>query len=252
MSITVHALYRHPVKGLSPEALEATTLAPGQGLPGDRRYALAHGSTAFDPAAPQWLAKSHFLMLAKNPRLAALTTRWIESTNTLTIERDGRQVAYADLSSPIGRTRIADFFAAYLRDEVRGAPRVVEAEDHMFSDHKEKVVSILNLASLRDLERVAGRGLDVRRFRGNVVIDGAPAWSEFDWVEKEITLGGARLWVKKRIDRCPATSADPDTGTVDINLPLTLRKGFGHIDFGIYARVIEGGEVRLGDELRVE
>jgi uncharacterized protein YcbX len=223
-----------------------TTLTPGEVIPGDRRYALAHGNTPFDPAKPEWLPKHNFVMLARNPSLAALTTRWIEVANTLTIERKGRHVARGDLSTTAGRAVIADFIGAYLKDEVRGTPHLVEAPGHMFSDHKNKVLSLITQASLDDLERVVGHPVDPRRFRANVLIEGPAAWEEFSWVDQEITLGGARLKVTQRINRCPATSANPDSGKVDENIPRTLKSAFGHIHFGIYAEVIEGGEVALG------
>lgn len=243
----IDALWRYPVKGLSPEALPRTTLSPGEPIPGDRRYAVAHGNTPFDPAAPEWLPKHNFLMLAKNPALAALTTRWIEVAHTLTIERNGRQVARGDLTTPVGRAMIAEFLGAYLKDSVRGTPHLVEAKGHMFSDHKNKVLSLFSAASLHDLERVTGQALDPRRFRANMMISGPQPWEEFRWIGRELRIGQARLKITQRIDRCPATSANPETGKVDINIPRALKAGFGHIDFGVYAEVIEGGDIALGD-----
>jgi uncharacterized protein YcbX len=243
----VEALWRYPVKGLSPEPLTQTIALAGEGLPGDRRYALAHGNTPFDPAKPEWLPKHNYIMLARNPALAALTTRWIEVAQTLTIERKGRQVARGDLSTPVGRAMIAEFIGAYLKDEVRGTPHLVEAPGHMFSDHKNKVLSLFSRASLHDLERVVGEPLDPRRFRANVMVDGVAAWEEFSWVGREITIGGARLRITERIDRCPATSVHPDNGKVDINIPRALKGGFGHIHFGVYAEVIEGGAMAVED-----
>ena len=66
MGFSVDQIYRYPVKGLSPEKLARTTLVAGQGIAGDRRFAIAHGSTMFDAEAPAWMPKHNFLMLAKN------------------------------------------------------------------------------------------------------------------------------------------------------------------------------------------
>ena len=68
-------------------------------------------------------------------------------------------------------------------------------------------------------------------------------------MDKDITVGGVRLRVTKRIDRCAATSVDPARGVSDHNIPQTLRKSFGHIDFGVYARVVTEGEITVGDGL---
>ena len=40
MPITISAIYRYPVKGLSPEKLQSATLTPGRCLPYDRRFAI--------------------------------------------------------------------------------------------------------------------------------------------------------------------------------------------------------------------
>ena len=70
----IAGIYRYPVKGLSPQPLERVALAPGRTLPADRLYAIENGPSGFDPAAPSYLSKTHFLMLMKNERLAALRT----------------------------------------------------------------------------------------------------------------------------------------------------------------------------------
>jgi MOSC domain-containing protein YiiM len=42
---------------------------------------------------------------------------------------------------------------------------------------------------------------------------------------------------------------NPDTAEGDLNVPRGIRKAFGHIDMGIYAEVLEGGMVAVGDAL---
>jgi uncharacterized protein YcbX len=80
MTGTIAALYRYPVKGLSPEKLDRIVLSPGNCLPQDRRFAIALPSTRFDPENPQWLAKTHFVMLMRDEALALLHTRFDPET----------------------------------------------------------------------------------------------------------------------------------------------------------------------------
>jgi uncharacterized protein YcbX len=248
---TAAQIYRYPVKGLTPEALAGAHLTPGQGVPQDRRFALAHGSTRFDIAAPEWMPKSNFLMLMRNERLARLRTRFDETSGLLTIQRDGKTVAAADITSQTGRTVVEQFFAAYMGDEARGAPKLLEAPGHMFSDVARKVVSIIGLSSIRDLEqRVIRAPVDPRRFRANVYYDGGRAWEELDWVGKEIAIGPVRLKVIKTIVRCPATNVDPETAQRDLNIPLALKQSYGHDTMGIYAEVLSAGEIVIGDPIR--
>ena len=252
MAITVVDICRYPVKGLNAEFLERVSLQPGQGLPHDRRFAIAHGSTQFDRESPKWLAKTNFFMLMRDERLAQLHAAFDTETGKLTIERAGRPVVTADPTDLVGRTLIAEFFSGFLAGSARGAPKLLEAEGHMFSDVPEKVVSIINLASVRDLERVLRKPVHPLRFRANIYIDGADPWQEFDWVGSKIRIGNARFQVSAPIERCAATNVDPETAARDLNIPLTLRRGFGHLHMGVYARVAAGGTIHRGDRVTLE
>jgi uncharacterized protein YcbX len=247
-SATVRAIYRYPVKGLSPEALERVTVGPGETLPADRLYAIENGPSGFDPAAPAHLHKIQFLMLMRNERLAALRTAFDMATHTLTITRDGREAVRADLRTAEGRLATEAFFRRFMPDELRGPPKVLHAPGFSFSDVARKVVSIINLASVAAVEAAAGAPVDPLRFRGNLYVAGWPAWREFDLMDSEIAVGrGVRLRVVKRIQRCAATDVDPDTGIRDRSIPKTLMTTFGHPDCGVYAEVIAGGEMATGD-----
>ena len=254
--ISVVRICRYPVKGLSAEVLERVALSPGKCLPHDRRFALAHAATRFDPARPEWLPKTNFVMLMRDEKLAQLRTRFEEHSGHLTIEREGQMLLRAQLTDSAGRDRINEFFAGFLQDSVRGTPRVVEAPGHTFSDARQKpnsttyqYVSIVNLASIAALEQEVRVPVDPIRFRANLYIEGIPAWSEFDWVDSEITVGRARLRVVSPIVRCAATAVNPSTAERDLNIPAILQKMFGHAHMGVYAEVIEGGEIVVGDSV---
>ena len=245
---TVQALYRYPVKGLSPQALETAQLTAGQTIPADRLYAIENGPAGFDPAAPTYFPKQRFLMLMRNERLAALQTEFDDSTHTLTIHWQGAEAARGDLRTPQGRTAIENFFARYCADELRGSPRVLHGDGHSFSDVAKKVVSIINLASVAAVEDAVGVPVNPLRFRANVYVSGWPAWREFDLLGQTITIGRtARLKIIKRIQRCGATEVDPDTGVRDLAILRTLLDNFDHTDCGMYAEVITGGEITPGD-----
>jgi uncharacterized protein len=246
----IQSIYRYPVKGLSPEPLERTRLAVGHTIAADRLYAIENGPSDFDPAAPAYLAKTHFLMLMKNERLAHLRSRFDDASHVLTIDADGQQVAHGDLRTPAGRTAIEEFFAGYCSDELRGPPRVLHAPGHSFSDVAKKVVSIINLASVAALETAVGSPVHPLRFRSNVYVAGWPAWREFELLGKQIAIGpNARLKIVKRIVRCAATNVDPDSGIRDLAIPHTLMRTFGHADCGVYGEVVAAGEIAAGDSL---
>ncbi len=239
----VNALYRYPVKGLSPEPLKKTELRPGETIAFDRIYAIENGSGRFDPDAPKYLPKINFLMLMRNERLAALKTDFEKDTHTLTIHRNGNQVAKGTLNSRIGCQMIEQFFAAYLKDELRGPPKIVHSDGHSFSDVAAKCVHIINLATVRDIERSVGKPINPLRFRANIYIEGLPPWREFEWLDKEIKIGDTKLDVFDRTERCEATNVEPEKGTRDMAIPATLLRMFGHNQVGIYAKVTSGGVI---------
>jgi uncharacterized protein YcbX len=244
----IRAIYRYPVKGLSPEPLQRARLAVGETLPGDRLYAIENGPSRFDPGEPRHQPKTHYLMLMRNERLAALKTRFDAPSRTLVIAWEGREAVRGDLSTAPGRAAIERFFSGFCPHELRGPPRLLHAPGFSFSDVARKVVSIINLASVAALEDVIGAPIDPLRFRGNVHVTGWPAWRELDLVGQEIAIGAdARLKVVKRIVRCAATNVDPDTGIRDLAIPDALQRAYGHADCGIYAEVIMPGEIAVGD-----
>lgn len=247
----IAGLYRYPVKGLTPEPLLSVSLAPGGTFPNDRAYAIENGPSGFDPAAPRHLPKQHFLMLMRNERLAALDARFEDATSTLTIRRDGEVAVSASLATAEGRQAVEAFFDDYAREELRGPAKVLHVPGFSFSDVAARVVSLINLESVRDLGARLGMAVNPLRFRGNIHVEGLPAWAELDLVGKRVTMGDVVLEGVDRIVRCAATNVNPVTATRDLAIPRSLLELNGHGDCGAYLRVVAGGELRMGDAVGV-
>ena len=246
----IESLYRYPVKGLSPEPLSSVTLQTGRTLPADRRYAIENGPSGFDPTQPAWLHKSFYLMLMRNERLAGLRTHYEDESHILTIRRDGEVAAREDLETAAGRAAIEAFFVTNFASELKGPPKVLSGGGHSFSDVARKVVSIINLGSVKAIETMVGQPVHPLRFRANLYVEGWPAWREFDLLNSKIAIGPkVRAKVVKRIVRCAATEVDPDTGIRDLPIPKTLMKTYGHADCGVYGEVIADGTVSVGDRV---
>jgi uncharacterized protein YcbX len=189
MATTVEQICRYPVKGLNGEPLERVVLTPGEGIPEDRRYAIAYGRGTG--------AKPGFFELTQEERLAQLRIAYDPGGDsggpTLTISRQGRQVVTANPSDLTGQMLLNQFFAGFLTGSPRGTPAFRELTGDDRAAVRPGPVSLINLASLRDFERVARQPVDPRRFRANILIDGLPAWGEFAWLDGEIRIGGAKL-----------------------------------------------------------
>jgi hypothetical protein len=245
----ISSIYRYPVKGLSPEPLSRAELRPGETLTSDRRYAIENGPSGFDPAEPKWLAKPHFLMLQRDQWLAPLRSHFDDTSNRLTIRQNGEVAAEGNLETAAGRAAIEQFIAGRYAGEIKGPPKILTSPGHSFSDVARKVVSIINLASVRAIENMVEHPVHPLRFRANLYVEGWPAWHEFDLLDRTIAIDATRLKVVKRIVRCAAVNVDPDTGARDLTIPHTLLRRLGHADCGIYAEVIEGGSIGAGDAI---
>ncbi|HEY0437865.1 MAG TPA: MOSC N-terminal beta barrel domain-containing protein [Phenylobacterium sp.] len=244
----IAGIFRHPVKGFTPEPLQSVDLAPGQGFPHDRVWAVENGPSGYDPAAPAWITKSKFTVLAHMAKVAAARTAYDPATTTLHAAAPGAREIAAKLSEPAGRAALAAWLTELLGEAVTGPLQVVKAPDqHRFTDHPLGQVSIINLASLRDLGRRMGVELDPMRFRANFYVDGWPAWAENGWTGKALMVGWARAEVFKPIVRCAATHVDPTTAERDLDVCKALFDNYGHLNCGIYLRVTSAGAVGLGD-----
>jgi hypothetical protein len=249
MTGQIQSLWRYPVKGFTPEPLEAATLTAGAYFPCDRLYAVEDGPSGFDPAAPGWISKMKFAVLAKVPEVARARTAFDEATGVLSVSVDGRQAFHGDLNQAAGREAFAAWLAAFLGEEVSGPLKVVRAPGHRFTDHPLGYVSIINLASVRDLEARIGRPLDPLRFRGNLYVEGWPAWAEAGMEGAALRIGAARAKVYKPIVRCVATHVDPTTGERDMDMVKAIFDHRGDANCGVYVSITDGGAVRIGDAI---
>lgn len=246
---TVAALYRFPVKGLSPEPLGDVALKPGAGVQGDRALGFLRHETEYDADHPRPMEKTCFHMLARDAALARLATRYDPETDTLTIGEDRHA-----LGTEAGRTAAETAIGAALGLGPERRPRLVRGGTaHRFTDVSVvsdifmNAVSLINLASVADLGDRIGETVDPLRFRANIYFDGWPAWRELDLVGETIAVGPVRLRVLLRTKRCAATTVNPATGQRDIFVPRHLTEAFGHADLGIYGEVLQGGTIAPGD-----
>lgn len=262
MTGTVSALWRHPIKGFTPESVAAANLSEGGFFPCDRLFALEAGPSGFDHEAPKTISKMKFAVLARFPSVARLHTRYDEHRAVLAVADGGDTVEF-ELATGAGQKALARHVEAVLTanedyDPVvqplnfLAAPEV--AEPFRFTDSGRGFVSFLNLNSLRDVSRrLGGPELDPLRLRANIWVEDWAAFEDHRWDGRTLRIGedGPELEVLKPIVRCVATHVNPDTAERDVDLCTALWENYGHRDCGIYARVVKGGEVRPGDRVQL-
>jgi uncharacterized protein YcbX len=244
----IASLYRYPIKGFTPERLEGAHLRPEAPFPCDRIFAVEDGPSGFDPQAPAHISKTFFTVLAKIAKVGAARTVYDDATGVLRASAPGQPDFEGPMRTEAGRTAFAAWLTTMLGPAADGPLQVIAAPgDHRFLDHPKGQVSIINLASVRDLSARLGHTLDPLRFRANIYVEGWPAWAEHDWVGQTLSLGEAQARVFKPIVRCAATSVDPTTAQRDVDVVKGLFDNLGHAWCGVYVQVSHAGVAAVGD-----
>ncbi|WP_108861226.1 MOSC domain-containing protein [Ruegeria sp. Alg231-54] len=242
MNAEVTHIWRHPIKSHGREALQTVSVTPGQTMPGDRVWAVAHEASKADGS--QWVPCANFSRGAKAPQLMAISAQLNGDTITLThpdrpdltFNPDGEQQVFLDWVQPL------------MPADRAASARIIRVPGRGMTDSDYPSISLCNMASHRAVEQKLGRDLSIQRWRGNIWFDGLPLWEEFDWLDREVQIGEAVFHVKERIRRCLATTANPKTGVRDADTLGTLNS-WGHQDFGVYAEVVRGGAISVGDKV---
>ncbi len=243
----IAAIFRHPIKGHGRESLVDAVLTPGQGLPWDRHWAVAHDAARLGPG---WNACHNFARGAKAPGLMAIESQLDPETATVTLRHPGRGELVIRPDDPADLPRFLDWVRP-LNPPDRAQPVQIVSADRALTDSAFPSISLFSLASCRDLEARMGVPLSPHRWRGNLWIGGVQPFEEFSWVGRRLRIYKVELEVVERIGRCKATSANPETGVIDADTLGGLQAHYGHTEFGVYARVVTGGEIRLEDEVEV-
>jgi len=259
----IDSLYRYPVKGLTPEPLDRVALEAGHAFPADRLFALAKPSGAYDAENFIPLSKREYFVLMNTDRLAGLATSYDLENRTMLVTVQGHPVLEADFGTADGRAEFVELYArvADLPDGVR--PVLAEQPGYNFTDNANdgprmmNTISLINRASIRDLEQRIGRVLDPLRFRANVYLEGLEPWVERQWIGRELQLGGTggsggvTVRVVEETERCAATEVDPTTARRDVPVVRLLHENYGHEIMGVFAEVLSDGELAVGDTLSV-
>jgi len=247
MRATVSHLWRHPIKGHGVEPVGRVALTAGDTFPWDRVWAIAHARAKVKDRTTDWVPCVNFSRGAKSPELMAIRARVDAAAGTVTLAHPRQDPITVNPDDTDDAERLIGWVTPLANPDRPLPALVVRTRGAGLTDSDYPSVSILNRASLRALSERDGAPLAMERFRGNIWLEGAEPWQEFDLVGREITVGGARLLVRERISRCMATAANPETGAVDADTLGALDAGWHHQNFGVYAEVVAGGAVAVGD-----
>lgn len=261
----VVALYRHPIKGFSPESVDTLTVQADGRVAGDRvlAFRFADAVTPETHDGLDYWPKAKGLALQDFPALAVLRTSYDDMSRRMRIEHEGELLVEAGLDDD-GRAELVAAVTDFVLSTREGRrlqrpgrlPLVLVGDGaaSRFQDRARGYVSLHSQGSTRALSEALGADADDRRFRSNIVIDGVGPWDELDWTGA-VRIGAMAFRPAGPIVRCLATHANPDTGVRDARVLTTLTGALGQ-DEPTLGRLLlpeDGspeGVIRLGDEVR--
>lgn len=249
--ISVAALWRHPIKSHGREALAFVDLITGQTMPWDRHWAVTHHATKFDPAAPAWAMCRNFMIGTSTPALAGIWAKLDTETGSITLTHQAQDPITFNPDDAADCDRFIAWVSGFIPADKQHPKSIVKVAGRGMTDTDYPSVSIMNTASHTAVADAMGQSLETERWRGNIWLDGLAPWAEWDWVGGEIKIGSTVLRVREPIVRCKHTTANPKSGQRDADTLAALRDNWKHQDFGVYAEVIQGGMISLGDTAEV-
>ncbi len=244
-------LWRHPIKGVGREQLQSVALEVGKTMPWDRHWAIAHVDAKVDPENPVWARCMNFARAARGYRLMAVSSHLDEGAGTITLKHPDLETITVNPDNVADAKALVEWVTEISNPDRSLPAQVFKAPDRGMTDSSTATLSINTKASLEALSKATGTVLDQRRFRGNIWVDGFNAWEEFSWIGHHIRIGEAEFEIIDPIERCMATTVNPDTGISDCATLATLQSNWGHKDFGVFGVITKVGKITLGDTIEV-
>ena len=253
-NIQIKKLYYSPVKSFNFIDDDKLNILKGIGVENDRVFAFVRNKTkdeAIKFQNKQYLRNNQSYLSVKNTPL--LNNYQISlKKNELKIYKESKELVI-----------IKDFDFLNLQKVVSQIKKVEDdlkdkeiyflynLKTPFFDMINDNVVSLINLASLKDFEARSGHKIDHERFRANIVIDGLPPMKELELAKKKIKIGNVIFKIFCNTPRCRATNFPYRSKILDTNLPQLLNKVYNHIDFGIYLKPISSGQIFLNDTMSI-
>jgi uncharacterized protein YcbX len=234
----VEAIFRYPVKSMAGERVEVAHMG-WHGIDGDRRLALRRTQ---ERSGFPWLSASTLSdLLLFTPLRHENGVLGDLPTHVRTPEGKELAVFGEELAAEIERRHGAPVQMMHLRDGI----------------FDEASVSVITTDTVREIERLAGIGPDVRRFRPNIVarLLRPNPFQEDEWLGGVLLFGepgdGPRISVTMRDARCSMVNFDPDSGRCAPEVLKTIVRTNQNYA-GIYGTVIRTGRLATGQTLRLE
>ena len=244
-------IWRHPIKSHGREQLARIKLSEDKCIPWDRRWAVAHEMATIEPGTPEWAPCANFSRGSKAPMLQAISAEVDLPKQTVTLRHPKLRDLTIDPDSEADGLSLVQWVMP-ISPANRALPaRVVRVPGRGMTDTDYPSISLINMATHRDVSVQLEQKLSHHRWRANLILENLEPWEEMDWIGRTIRIGLAELEIRECIKRCNATKANTDTGEIDADTLGALQSGWGHQFMGLYGVVTKSGDINQGDSVEV-
>ncbi len=245
-------LYFSPVKSLSFNNVNTLEIIKNIGIKNDRIFAFTNNINFNDIELikndPFRREIYKFLSLKKYPELNEYN--FLLENNYLILEFENNII----LKTDIDNQQEVKILCSKLEDILPNINNINLLKDNMnpfFDTMPNKSISLINLNSIKDFEKLSNHQIEHERFRGNIYVEDLDKWEERKLVGKVLSINEIKFKVIKEIPRCSATNIKPKTSDINLNIPFNLKKIYNHINLGIYLDPLNDGKINKGDLIKI-
>ena len=245
-------LYFSPVKSLSFNNVDNLEIIKNIGIKNDRIFAFSNNLNIKDIELiknnPLKREIYKFLSLKKYPELNEYN--FLFENNFLILEFENKII----LKTDINNQHEVKILCSKLEDMLPNINNINLLKDSMnpfFDTMPNKSISLINLNSIKDFEKLSNYQVEHERFRGNIYVEDLDKWEERKLVGKVLSINDIKFKVIKEIPRCLATNIKPKTSDINLNIPFNLKKIYNHINLGIYLDPLNDGKINKRDLIKI-
>tara|TARA_B100001564_G_scaffold4848_1_gene4213 strand:- start:322 stop:1080 length:759 start_codon:yes stop_codon:yes gene_type:complete len=250
--VKIKNLYFSPVKSLSFNNVDTLEIIKNIGIKNDRIFAFSNNLNFKDIELiknnPLKREIYKFLSLKKYPELNEYN--FLLENNFLILEFENKII----LKTDINNQHEVKILCSKLEDMLPNINNINLLKDSMnpfFDTMPNKSISLINLNSIKDFEKLSNYQVEHERFRGNIYVEDLDKWEERKLVGKVLSINDIKFKVIKEIPRCSATNIKPKTSDINLNIPFNLKKIYNHINLGIYLDPLNNGKINKRDLIKI-
>ena len=253
MEYFVSKIFYSPVKSISFDDVNSIHVKKSIGFENDRIFSFSRNIDVKESKLieqdPYKRSLHKFLTLRNSPFLNKYNFSF--SNNELVLKKADKEIIKISI---LNKNELKNLTELLIKLEPKIKPPIFllkNIENPFFDTTPNNSISLINLNSVKDFSKKINTEIEIERFRGNIYIDKMNPWDEMKLIGKNIKINNCNFQVLGAIPRCSATNLRPNTDNNTINLPLTLKKIYGHINMGIYLKPLNDGIINFKDEVYI-